>query len=130
MALEIKHAWTRGPLPTSQYDVVRIADGVVVGMAQLRHRPGHGRDVPAHFASHVYYQIEPAERGQGFATMTLTLIRGEAARLGLDEVVVVCDAANIGSRQAIERNGGVLLAQHVSGAVEFLKFAVPPIVDR
>jgi len=55
---------------------------------------------------HIGYGIRPSERRKGLATMLLELSLIEAKRLGIKDVLVVCDAGNIGSEKTIVKNGG------------------------
>lgn len=57
---------------------------------------------------HVGYGIRPSSRRRGLATWALGRMLDEARGLGLEHVLVVCEAANTASALTIERNGGVL----------------------
>jgi predicted acetyltransferase len=57
---------------------------------------------------HVGFEIRPSERRQEYGTLALALALVHAHAIGLERVLVTCDAGNIGSRRIIERNGGVL----------------------
>ena len=59
-------------------------------------------------AGHVGYGIRPSARRRGLATWALGRMLGEARRLGLDRVLVVCEVDNAASAKTIERHGGVL----------------------
>ena len=59
-------------------------------------------------AGHVGYSVRPTARRRGVATEALRLALPEAARLGLDRVLVTCDTDNVASARVIEANGGVL----------------------
>lgn len=97
---------TSGPLPTSTYYLV---DGEkCVGTLQLRHRPSASPGLPESFVSHIYYQIDEAERRKGYGKEILRLGLDEARKLGLNSVVTICDEDNIGSKRTIESNGGKL----------------------
>jgi predicted acetyltransferase len=81
-----------------------VESGRVLGGIALRHefsdfvwRTGH-----------IGYGIRPSARRRGLATWALGQILGEARRLGLDQVLIVCAAANVASAKTIERHGGVL----------------------
>jgi predicted acetyltransferase len=60
---------------------------------------------------HIGYVIRPSERGNGYASLFLRELVRQAAILGIDEALLTCDEGNMASRRAIERNGGVLIAQ-------------------
>lgn len=81
-----------------------IVEGdVVLGGIALRYGSG---DFVARFG-HIGYGIRPSARGQGLATWALGRMLDEARALGVDRVLVVCEAGNIASARTIERNGGV-----------------------
>jgi predicted acetyltransferase len=47
-------------------------------------------------------------RRRGLATWALGQMLGEARVLGLDRVLIVCEAANVASAKTIQRHDGVL----------------------
>ncbi|MFF3564683.1 GNAT family N-acetyltransferase [Streptomyces sp. NPDC002574] len=55
---------------------------------------------------HIGYGIRPSSRRRGLATWALTRMLDEARALGLDQVLLVCEAANIASARTIEHSGG------------------------
>lgn len=57
---------------------------------------------------HIGYEIRPSWRRQGHGRRILALALPRAAALGLDRVLVTCDADNTGSKKIIEANGGRL----------------------
>lgn len=93
-----------GKLPTSIFDLV--SDGKIVGMVQVRHKASAGLGVPEQCASHIYYQVNEADRGHGYGKEALRLALGEAKKLGLPLAVVTCDENNFASKRIIEVNGG------------------------
>jgi hypothetical protein len=62
--MELKFTGNIGDLPTSQF--VLTDQGKEVGLLQLRHQPSHSKELPARMANHVYCEIYPEFRGQGF----------------------------------------------------------------
>jgi predicted acetyltransferase len=56
---------------------------------------------------HIGYDVRPSARRRGHATAMLRAARPVAHRLGIEQVLVTCDWNNVGSRKAIEANGGV-----------------------
>lgn len=56
---------------------------------------------------HVGYEVAPAWRRQGHATAMLAEGLGKCRGLGLEKVLLTCDAANEASRRVILANGGV-----------------------
>ncbi|HEY0240403.1 MAG TPA: GNAT family N-acetyltransferase [Friedmanniella sp.] len=83
--------WTRG----EQY----------LGRLDVRHRL-----TPAltEVGGHVGYAVRPSARRQGHATAMLGEALVVARALGLERVLVTCDADNVGSRRVIAANGGSL----------------------
>ena len=57
---------------------------------------------------HIGYEIRPSQQRKGYGTLILQLALERAQELGLQRVLITCDADNFGSRGVIENNGGVL----------------------
>ena len=64
---------------------------------QLRHEGGH-----------IGYIVAPARRRRGHATAMFAGARTICRARGMTDLLLTCDDENIGSRRAIEANGGVL----------------------
>lgn len=92
------------PLPKTQLWAVR--DGVFVGRIGLFHRLD---EALRHNGGHIGYDTVPSWRRRGGATDMLRLVLPVARDLGLSEVLLTCDADNLGSVWVIEGNGGVLI---------------------
>lgn len=76
-----------------------------LGRISIRHYLNeHLREI----GGHIGYDIRPSARRRGHATAMLAAALPRAAALGIDKALITCDEDNIGSRKAIERNGGVL----------------------
>lgn len=75
-----------------------------VARGSIRHRLN---DVLLRLGGHIGYAVRPTERRKGYGTETLRLLLPEAKALGINPVLVTCDADNAGSRKIIEANGGV-----------------------
>jgi predicted acetyltransferase len=58
-------------------------------------------------AGHIGYGIRPSARRRRYATWALGQILKEAGLVGINRVLLVCDAGNVASASTIERNGGV-----------------------
>jgi predicted acetyltransferase len=80
-------------------------DGEIVGTINLRHEL---TDYLLQVGGHIGYAVRPTARGRGVATAALQLILAEARRLGVNPVLVTCEADNTASARTIERCGGVL----------------------
>ena len=93
-----------GWVPASSRWVVR--DGEIVGVTSLRHELNdHLLKVEG---GHIGYAVAPDARGQGVAGQALRLTLAEAARMGINPVLVTCAEDNTASARVIERAGGVL----------------------
>lgn len=60
---------------------------------------------------HIGYRIRPDERGKGYGTQILALTLPHARALGLERVLLTCDADNVRSARVILGNGGVLTSE-------------------
>lgn len=60
---------------------------------------------------HIGYDVRPTARRRGHATAMLRAALPVAQRLGIDAVLITCDADNIASRKVIESCGGELADQ-------------------
>ena len=52
--------------------------------------------------------MRPSERKKGVATKMIALALEECKKIGIDEILIVCDKENIGSSKSIQNNGGIL----------------------
>lgn len=82
-----------------------VDEGRILGVSNLRHwlTPHlleHG--------GHVGYSVRPSERSRGHATRLLRDAARKARRLGIERLLVTCDADNVPSARVIEKCGGVL----------------------
>jgi predicted acetyltransferase len=103
----LKHKDTSEILPTSEYEL--FDEDILVGKIQIRHKPSHGVGIPESMASHIYYEIIPEYRSQGYGKQILALGLEEAKKFGLKEVFITCTEDNLGSKKIIEANGGVFI---------------------
>lgn len=62
---------------------------------------------------HIGYGIRSSERLKGYASKLLELSLSEVKKLGIKEVLVVCDADNVGSEKTIIKNGGRADANYI-----------------
>jgi predicted acetyltransferase len=76
-----------------------------LGTVVIRHRltPALQRE-----GGHIGYHVVPGQRRRGHATQMLAQAKPVCRQLGLTEILVTCAEDNIGSRRAIEANGGTL----------------------
>jgi predicted acetyltransferase len=87
-----------------------LDDATIVGMLRLRHQLNPALE---QIGGHIGYEVRPSRRRQGYGTQMLALALEQARQIGLDRVLVTCDADNIGSARIIEKNGGVLQDQRL-----------------
>ncbi len=55
---------------------------------------------------HIGYGVRPSERRKGYATKILAMSLEKTRELGIEKVLVVCDAVNTASERTIVKNGG------------------------
>lgn len=90
-------------VPATQFVYLRD-DGKIVGMIQVRH------ELNAYlvkYAGHIGYSVRPDERRKGYASQMLHDALPYCREIGLDRVLITCNAMNEGSRRTIVKNGGV-----------------------
>ena len=92
-----------GFVPHSTFWLVRGNE--VVGVSNLRHKLNDKLLVEG---GHIGYGIRPSARGQGLGRELLRLTLDEAARRGIDRVLLTCAKDNPASSVVIEANGGRL----------------------
>ena len=84
----------------------------IVGTSQLRHTLTPDLE---HEGGHIGYNIRPSQRRKGYGTRLLGLLLGKARGLGLQRVLLTCDTDNVASARIIEKNGGRLDSDGISG---------------
>ncbi|WP_222195283.1 GNAT family N-acetyltransferase [Modestobacter italicus] len=95
---------SRPPGATPATNLWWVDGDTYLGRVQVRHHLTHDlREA----GGHVGYHVVAAHRRRGHATAMLAATLPVAAQLGLDCVLVTCDADNAGSRRTIEANGGL-----------------------
>jgi len=83
--------------------VLWFVDGIEwLGRLSIRHEL-----TPAltEIGGHIGYYVRPSARRRGYATQMLTQSLPIAAALGIEPVLVTCDADNVASRRVIESAG-------------------------
>jgi len=94
-----------GKVPDSVYFLLDIERDIFLGAVNIRH---YLNDYLLKFGGHVGDGIRPSERRKGYATEMIRLSLIECKKLGIDNVLMVCDKTNVGSAKSIIKNGGVL----------------------
>lgn len=92
-----------GWVPMDSYWLI-VGDHVI-GESRLRHYLAGNLEQEG---GHIGYAIRPCVRRRGFGTLLLAWTLEKARRLGLERVLITCDATNTGSARVIESNGGHL----------------------
>ena len=94
-----------GKVIATQFLSVRVSDGKLVGMIDVRHSLNeHLRQ----FGGNIGYSVRPSERRKGYAKEQLRLaLLFCKETLGLDRVLITCQPHNEGSRRTILSAGGV-----------------------
>jgi predicted acetyltransferase len=90
----------------------------ILGRLSIRHEL---TDFLREVGGHIGYVVRPSARRQGHAGAMLAAALPTTRGLGIDPVLVTCEAANAASRRVIESNGGVLEDQRE----KMLRFWVP-----
>jgi len=80
-------------------------DDQIVGMINIRL---YLNDFLRGYGGHIGYSVRPTRRRQGHGTNMLRGALEFLARIGLRDVLVTCDKANIASAKVIQGCGGVL----------------------
>ena len=92
-------------VPSDMYLAVRQSDDRIVGVIDLRHHINH--PILGTWGGHCGYSVRPSERGKGYAKEMLRLNIQNAKKLGIEKMLVTCDADNLASEKTILANGGV-----------------------
>lgn len=83
-------------------------EGRLVGCIELRHELSEELKV---LGGNIGYSVAPKERRKGYGSAMLALVAEKAKVVGIDELLLTCDAANIGSIRTITKCGGIFEKQ-------------------
>ncbi len=92
-----------GWVPATTYWLVN--NGEYIGHVSIRHQLTAKLE---QLGGHIGYTIRPSARGRGYGSKILELALPKMKGLGIERILVTCDATNTASRKIIEKNGGVL----------------------
>ncbi len=92
-------------VPSNVYIAVRLNDNKIVGIIDLRHHINH--PILSTWGGHIGFYVRPSERRKGYATEMLRQNLLNCRRLGIEKVLITCDAINTASERTILANGGV-----------------------
>lgn len=95
---------TEGRVPDSTFFCLDTDRNRLVGAVNIRHYLNADICLTG---GHIGDGVRPSERRKGYATAMIGLALEECRKLGLNKVLMVCDADNYGSEKAILNNGGV-----------------------
>jgi len=82
------------------------------------------------YSGHIGYDVRPSARRKGHATAMLRAALPWCRDLGIDPVLVTCDADNVASRKVIEKNGGVFEDQRDVKLRYWISTSVPQAAER
>lgn len=102
--LELQEA-KDGMVPDSTFFCLDEERNMFVGAVNIRHYLSESLLLNG---GHIGDGVRPSERRKGIATKMIGLALEECRKLGIDQVLMVCDKDNIGSAKSIQNNGGVL----------------------
>lgn len=92
-------------VPSNVYIAVRLSDDRIVGIIDLRHHIDH--PILSAWGGHIGYYVRPSERQKGYASEMLKQNLLNCRNLGINKVLISCDADNYASEKVIIANGGV-----------------------
>ena len=103
-------------VPDSTFFCLDTDHNIFVGAVNIRHYLNERLLLNG---GHIGDGVRPSERRKGIATRMIGLALLECKKLGIQEVLMVCDKDNIGSAKSIQNNGGILENEViVDGVVE------------
>lgn len=91
-------------VPSTLYFLLRKSDGKILGAIDIRHTLN---DFLQNFGGNIGYGIAPSERRQGYADYMLKQALQICKDMGMEKILITCDAENVGSQKVIEKNGGI-----------------------
>lgn len=95
-------------VPADTYFLVRESDDRIIGMINIRHCLNENLRL---IGGHIGYSVRPTERRKGYNKVNLYLGLLRCQELGIDEVLMDCDADNLGSARTMQALGGRLVKE-------------------
>ena len=89
----------------SVFLAIREEDDKLVGMINIRHTLN---EYLYNYGGHIGYSVRKIERRKGYAKEMLKIALEECMKLGINKVLLTCDADNIASTKTIKSCGGIL----------------------
>lgn len=106
-----------GRVPQFTYFFVREEDDKIVGMIAIRLALN---DFLRNEGGHIAYCIRPGERGRGYATQMLKESVIFCNAVGLSDIILSCNKANVASAKVIKNCGGLLSAEFYSNTFHYV----------
>lgn len=85
-----------------------IENNKIIGSGSIRLNPEINEKIET-YHGHIFYQIIPSKRKQGYGTIICHLLLEKMHEFGYKEAIITCYDTNIGSSNIIETNGGQLI---------------------
>lgn len=105
-----------GLVPDSTFFCLDEERNIFVGAINIRHYLNKKLLLNG---GHIGDGVRPSERRKGIATHMIHLALFECKKLGITDVLMVCNKDNIGSAKSIIKNGGILENEiNVNGKIE------------
>lgn len=105
-----------GLIPDSTFFCLDTERNIFVGAVNIRHYLNEDLLLNG---GHIGDGVCPTERRKGIATQMIALALIGCKKLGIDNVLMICDKENVGSAKSIIKNGGILENEVVvDGTVE------------
>lgn len=92
-------------VPSTLYFTLDEDRNMVVGAVDFRH---YLNDRLLAYGGHIGDLVLPSERRKGIATAQISLALEKYREMGVEKVLITCEADNIGSAKSIINNGGTL----------------------
>lgn len=116
--LEIKEP-RDGKVPDTTCFCLDTETNRFVGAVNIRH---YLNDYLMRCGGHIGDGIRPSMRGKGLGAKMLALALDECRKMGLERVLMVCDAENHASARTIQKNGGILENRTVEKGCEIERY--------
>ena len=100
-----EYAKNLGRCQSKTFLLIRQNDNKIIGTINVR---WNLTEEMKQFGGNIGYGIRPTERRKGYNKINLYLGLIEAKKIGLDKVMLDCDAENLGSSKTMEALGGKL----------------------
>ena len=94
-----------GLVPASTFFCFDAERNIFVGAVNIRHYLNERLLLNI---GHIGVGIRPSERNKGYGTKMVALALEECKKIGLDNVLMVCDKNNTASARTIIKNGGIM----------------------